>query len=129
MKKLELLSSTFISVFTYLFGGLDSLIRTLLIIIVLDYITGIIKALIKKKLNSTIGIKGIIKKLGYLLVVILVTNIDNILGDNTQALRTLVLYFFIANESISILENWALIGLPLPQKLYNSLEKLKNDDQ
>ena len=92
----------------------------------IDYITGICKAIIYKKVNSIVGVKGVIKKFGYILIVALSVLIDKILGD-TSAIRVLVIYFFIANEGLSILENWALIGLPLPNKLKQIFEKLKDE--
>lgn len=97
----------------------------LLIIMAIDYITGICKAIINKKLNSILGIRGIIKKFGYLLIVALSVLIDKILGD-ADAIRMLIIYFFIANEGISILENWSEMGLPLPKKLKQFFEQLKN---
>ena len=93
----------------------------------LDYITGICKAIVNKKINSVIGIKGIIKKIGYLILVALSVQLDNITGG-TGALRTLVIYFFVANEGISILENWGSIGLPMPKKLMETLEQLKKEN-
>lgn len=113
------------SSFSYLLGSIDKLIIMLLIIMAIDYITGICKAIINRKLNSIIGIKGIIKKFGYLLIVALSVLIDKILGD-ADAIRMLVIYFFIANEGISILENWSEMGLPLPKKLKQIFEQLKN---
>ena len=106
---------------------LDSLLVTLLVFIVIDYITGVCKAVYKKELNSSVGLKGIIKKLGYLLIVVLASAFDKVLIDGTMAIRSLVIYFFVANEAISILENWALMGLPLPKKLFNIFEKLKDE--
>lgn len=129
MKKTKLLtSSAVVSVFTFLFGGFDSLLISLLIIMGLDFITGICKAIYKKELNSTIGVKGILKKFGYLLIVILATLFDRLISDGSMAIRTLVIYFFIANEAISILENWGALGLSLPKKLYDVFEKLKNEE-
>ncbi len=129
MKKIELITSnTLFSIFTYLFGGFDSLLISLLIIMGLDYLSGICKAIYKKKLNSTLGVKGILKKIGYLLVVVLATLFDRLISDGSMAIRTLVIYFFIANEAISILENWGALGLPLPKKLYEVFEKLKNEE-
>lgn len=121
----SLVSGFITSSFSYLLGGIDKLIIMLLIIMAIDYITGICKAIINKKLNSIIGIKGIIKKIGYLLIVALSVLIDKILGD-ADAIRMLVIYFFIANEGISILENWSEMGLPLPKKLKQVFEQLKN---
>ena len=80
-----------------------------------------------EKVNSLIGLRGIIKKFGYFIVVGVAVVLDRIMGD-TGAIRTLVIYFFIANDGISILENWGGMGLPLPQKLFDVLEQLKNDN-
>lgn len=122
------LGSSILGLITFIFGGLDSLFISFLIIMVLDYITGICKAIYKKKLNSTIGAKGLLKKFGYILIVVLAVLADKILNDSSMAIRTLVLYFFIANEAISILENWGELGLPLPKKLYQIFEKLKENN-
>ena len=80
-------------------------------------------------MNSSVGIQGIIKKFGYIFIVVLATLFDKIVVNGNSAIRTLVIYFFIANEAISILENWALMGLPLPNKLFEVFEKLKEDQQ
>lgn len=125
MKNLfNFITGTLLTTITYFLGGFDGAIKTLLMFILLDYITGICKAIVNKKLNSTIGGSGIIKKVGYLVVVALSSGLDNITGSD-GTLRTLVIYFFIANEGISILENWASIGLPLPKKILETLEQIK----
>ena len=80
-----------------------------------------------KKINSLIGLKGIVKKVGYLIVVALSVLLDEVVG-NTGAIRNLVIYFFVANEGISILENWGKIGLPLPPKVLEVLEQIKSDN-
>lgn len=121
------ITSTLLTTVVYFLGGLDIALKTLLIFMLLDYITGICKAIVNKKINSIIGIKGIIKKVGYLIVVALSVQLDNITGG-TGALRTLVIYFFVANEGISILENWGSIGLPLPKKIMETLEQIKKDN-
>jgi toxin secretion/phage lysis holin len=120
-------TSTLLTTVVYFLGGLDIALKTLLIFILLDYITGLCKAIVNKKVNSIIGIKGIIKKVGYLIVVALSVQLDNITGS-TGALRTLVIYFFVANEGISILENWGSIGLPLPKKITDVLEQIKKEN-
>lgn len=123
--------SLFISALTtgivYFLGGWDIALKLLLIIVVLDYITGVLKAINNKEVNSHIGLKGIIKKFGYFIIVAVAVILDRIMGD-TGAIRTLVIYFFIANDGISILENWGGMGLPLPQKLFDVLEQLRNDN-
>ena len=108
----------------YLLGELDIALKSLLIIIVIDYVTGILSAIYNKKLNSKIGLKGILKKFGYLFIIALSVIIDNILGQ-TGTIRTLVIYFFVANDGLSIVENIAEMNIPLPQKLLDTLEQLK----
>ena len=119
------ITGTLLTTVVYLLGGFDVALKTLLIFIVLDYITGVCEAITKKKLNSIIGAKGIVKKIGYLIIVALSVQLDKITGE-TGAIRTLVIYFFVANEGISILENWGSMGLPLPKIINETLEQLKN---
>lgn len=111
----------------YFLGGWDIALECLITFIVTDYITGLCKATYNKELNSTVGVKGIIKKVGYLIIVAVSVYLDKITGE-TGAIRTLVIYFFVANEGLSILENWGAMGLPLPDKLTEVLEKLKSDN-
>lgn len=108
----------------YLLGGLDIALKSLLIIIVIDYVTGILSAIYNKNLNSKIGYKGIIKKFSYLFIIALSVIIDNVLGQ-TGTVRTLVIYFFVANDGLSILENVAEMNIPLPKKLIDVLEQLR----
>lgn len=120
-------TSTFLTTVVYYLGGLDAALKTLLILMVLDYITGLCKAIVNKEINSIIGAKGIIKKVGYLVIVAVSVLLDEIVG-NTGAIRNLVVYFFVANEGISILENWGKIGLPLPSKVMEVLEQIKHEN-
>lgn len=120
-------TGTLLTGIAYFLGGWDTAIQTLILVMCIDYITGVIKAIKKKKLNSKTGLWGIAKKFGYLLIVMLSVVMDKIVGD-TGAIRTMVIYFFVANDGISILENWGEMGLPLPQKIFNVLEQLKNDN-
>lgn len=121
---INLILGTFFSGVAYFLGGWDFALQTLLLVMALDYITGICKAIKQKKLNSKTGFAGIIKKFGYLIIVALAVVIDHLVGD-TGAVRTLVIYFFVANDGLSILENWGAMGLPLPQKLFDLLEQLR----
>lgn len=109
---------------SYLLGGWDMAIKILLIMIVLDYITGVFKAIYNKKLNSEVGIKGVIKKVGYLIIVAVSVEIDRMMGD-TGAIRNIAIYFFVANEGISVVENWGAMGLPMPQAIMDALEQIK----
>lgn len=120
-------TSTVLTTVLYFLGGWDMALKTLLIIIALDYLTGVCDAIANKKINSKIGAKGIIKKVGYLIIVSVSVQLDQIVGD-TGAIRNLVIYFFVANEGISILENWGSMGLPLPEKVMEVLEQLKKDN-
>lgn len=117
--------SVVLTTFIYLVGGIDIAMKSLLIVIVIDYITGVMGAIYNKKLNSTIGLKGILKKFSYLIIVSLSVILDRIVGD-TGAIRTLVIYFFVANDGISIVENIGKMGVPLPKKLTEVLEQLRN---
>ena len=111
---------------TYFLGGWDIALQTLIAAIVIDYITGVCKAFYEGKLNSKIGLKGIIKKIGYLLIVAVSVLVDSIVGD-TGVIRTAVIYIFVANELLSVIENWAGMGLPCPKVLIEKLEQLKNE--
>lgn len=117
--------SVVLTTFVYLVGGIDIAMKSLLIVIVIDYITGVMSAIYNKKLNSNIGLKGILKKFSYLIIVSLSVILDRIVGD-TGAIRTLVIYFFVANDGISIVENIGKMGVPLPKKLTEVLEQLRS---
>ena len=94
------------------------------VMMILDYITGILKAIFNKEINSYVGVKGIIKKVGYLIIVGVSVMLDRLMGD-TGAVRNIVIYFFVANEGISIVENWVAMGLPMPQVVIDTLEQIK----
>ena len=118
------IGSVILTTFVYLVGGFDIAIQSLLIVIVIDYLTGIASAIYNKELSSKIGFKGIIKKFCYLLVVALSVVIDNLLGQS-GLIRSLVIYFFVANDGLSIIENMTEMNIKLPQKLIDSLEQIK----
>ena len=114
--------------FIYLIGGLDIALVCLLIAIILDYISGIIKAYVTKELSSKIGLKGILKKVGILLIVMLSVLVDRVTGE-TGAVRTLVIYYFVANEGLSILENLGQAGVPIPESIKKALKVLKKENK
>lgn len=118
------IGSVILTTTVYLLGGFDIALQSLIIVIVIDYLTGIASAIYNKELSSKIGFKGIIKKFCYLLVVALSVVIDNLTGQS-GLIRTLVIYFFVANDGLSIIENMAEMGVKLPQKLIDSLEQIK----
>lgn len=111
---------------TWLFGAWDIALMVLVCFMVLDYLTGLIKAYLTKKLSSNVGLHGIARKSVILIVLIMSVMLDRILNSGTWVFRTLVCYFYIANEGLSILENCSVIGLPIPDRIQEALEQLKN---
>ena len=116
--------SVILTTTVYLLGGFDVALQSLLIVMVVDYLTGIASAIYNKELSSKIGLKGIIKKFSYLCVVALSVVIDNLTGQS-GLIRTLVIYFFVANDGLSIIENMAEMNVKLPEKLIDALEQIK----
>ena len=112
----------------YLLGGLDIAMTCLLIAIILDYVSGMLKAFITKQVSSKTGFKGILKKVSILLVVMLAVLIDRVTGE-TGAIRTLVVYYFVANEGLSVLENLGQAGVPIPQSIKKALKALKKESK
>ncbi len=106
-------------------GGLDGFLYALIAFVVVDYLTGVLRAIYEKRLSSRIGAQGITKKVAIFLVVGIGHLVDfYLLGSEGAALRTAVIFFYIANEGISLLENATAIGLPVPDKLKNVLQQL-----
>lgn len=113
----------------YLWGPWDSLCMTLVAFVAIDYITGVTKAAILKKLDSSAGFRGLLKKLFIFALVALATMIDRIIPEANNAIRSAVMLFYIANEGLSILENAGEMGLPLPKTLKNAIMKLAGSGQ
>ena len=112
----------------YFLGGWDGFLYALLAFVVIDYITGLMVAAIQKKVSSEVGFKGICKKVLIFILVGVANIVDKQIIGNGSAIRTAVIFFYLSNEGISILENTALIGLPVPQKLRDVLEQLKGPE-
>lgn len=115
--------------FTWLFGAWDIALKVLVCFMVLDYITGVIRAFINKEVSSNIGLIGIARKSLILVVLIVGVLLDRLLNEGTWVFRTLIAYFYIANEGISLLENCVGLGLPVPQKLQDTLIQLKEGNK
>lgn len=115
--------------FTYIFGVWDLAMQVLIVFMTLDYSTGVLYAYLIGQLSSEVGFKGLVKKCMILVVVIIGVMLDRMLGNGTWMFRTLVCYFYIANEGISLLENVGNIGIPIPNKIRNALEQLNKDDE
>ncbi len=112
----------------YFFGGFDGFLYALLVFVVIDYITGIMVAVLEKKLSSEVGFRGIFKKVLIFCFVAIGQIVDTELIGQGSVLRTAVIFFYISNEGISILENATIIGLPVPEKLKDVLVQLKNNE-
>lgn len=120
--------SVILTTLVYILGGFDVALKSLIIIVIIDYLTGVGSAYYNKKVSSKKGLKGIVKKFCYFLIVALAVVIDNLMGQS-GVIRTLVIYFFVANDGISIIENMAEMDVKLPKKLIESLEDLKHKSE
>jgi len=108
----------------YFLGGYDGLLYALIAFVVVDYITGVFCAIADKKLSSSIGFKGICRKVLIFTLVGIANIIDVQVIGTGAVLRTAVIFFYISNEGVSIVENAAHLGLPIPEKLRNVLKQL-----
>ena len=108
----------------YFLGGIDGLMIALMIFMALDYVTGVMCAIIDKKLSSAVGFKGVCKKVLILFMVGIANIVDLHVIGSGSALRGAVIAFYLSNEGLSLLENAAYIGLPIPDKLKAVLEQL-----
>lgn len=128
MKVINIIKAGLTAVITWigwLVGGYDTMMITLLLFMVVDYLSGVMCGIVNKKLSSEVGFKGIFKKI----MIIFLVGITNLLGVSTgvEGLRYIVISFYIANEGISIIENASVLGLPVPQKVKDVLDQLKNN--
>lgn len=110
----------------YFLGGCDGLVYALILFMAADYITGVMCAAVDKRLSSEIGFKGICKKVLIFVLVGLANILDVQIIGTGSVLRTAVIFFYISNEGVSLLENAAHIGLPVPEKLKDILQQLHN---
>jgi len=116
----------------WVLGGLDGFVYALIAFVVIDYITGVMCAVVEKKLNSEVGFRGIFKKITIFAMVAVGHMVDlhiigpsGVVGDYS-AIRTAVIFFYIANEGLSLLENTTRLGVPVPKKLKDVLAQLHN---
>ena len=108
----------------YFLGGCDGLLYTLLAFVILDYLTGVMCAIVDKKLSSEIGFRGIFKKVLIFVLVGVGHLMDVQILGAAGVLRTAVIFFYLSNEGVSLVENAAHLGLPIPTKLKAVLEQL-----
>jgi toxin secretion/phage lysis holin len=112
----------------YFLGGCDGLLYALLIFVVCDYITGVMCAIADKKLSSSVGFKGICRKVLIFILIGIANALDIYVLDHAGVLRTAIIFFYISNEGLSLVENSAHLGLPVPDKLKDVLEQLHDRD-
>lgn len=108
----------------YFLGGCDGLLIALLLFVITDYITGVMCAIADKKLSSAVGFKGICRKVLIFLLVGVANILDMQVIGTGSVLRTAVIFFYISNEGVSLLENAGHLGLPIPVKIKAVLEQL-----
>ena len=110
----------------YFLGGWDGFLYGLVAFVVIDYLTGIMVAILEKRLSSEVGFRGIFKKVLIFSLVAVAHIVDSQLLQTGSAVRTAVIFFYLSNEGISIIENATRLGLPIPEKLKDILEQLKD---
>lgn len=115
-------------IITYLLGGWDIALITLAVFMVLDYITGMTASYITKEWSSETGAIGLLKKGTIIIMIILGVFLDRLVTGDTWIFRNVIAMFYIANEGLSIVENCGRIGLPVPERLLNALEQLRDDN-
>lgn len=108
-------------------GGVDGILYTLIVMIIIDYVTGFMCAIVEKRLSSEVGFRGIFKKVVILMIVGIANMIDVHVLTQGAVFRTAVIFFYISNEGVSIIENAGILGLPIPAKLRAILEQLKDE--
>ena len=126
LNTITMLLSIFGGIVVRLLGGLDQLLDVFLFLIIVDFITGWIKAIATKELSSRIGMLGIAKKVTMLFVVAVAVRVEKVVGNHLP-IREMVLIFYIANEGLSFFENIATF-IPMPKKLKELFIQLKNKD-
>jgi toxin secretion/phage lysis holin len=124
--EIKLMITSITGFLVWIFGGWSYTLSILITIIVLDYITGLVSAAYTQQLSSAIGFFGIYKKISILITVVLVAQIDSFLLQN-NTLRNIVIYWYIINETISVLENLGQVKVLIPKFLRSYFKKLKTD--
>ena len=117
------------AVLGFMYGEVNGLFWALIAFMALDYITGVIVAVIEKRLSSEVGFRGLAKKFLILVFVAVGHIADTYILGGTPAAMSAVMLFYIANEGVSIIENAAALGLPVPKKLTNIMEQIKNKSE
>lgn len=127
MKSLQIIFTGVGAYLGFALGGWDGYLFALVAFVSMDYLTGVVAAICEKKLSSAMGYKGILKKILIFIVVFMANIIDTQLIQNGSAVRTAIIFYYVYNEGISILENVARTGLPISPKIVSVLEQLGGD--
>ena len=117
------------TVATYLWGGWDAVLLALVVLASLDYVSGVVAAWHRKELDSRVGARGIARKVGMFLVVAVCNIIDRTGGLGEPILRTATIWWYLGNEALSIVENLADIGVPIPTRILSALVSLKGKEE
>ncbi|HEL1597960.1 TPA: phage holin family protein [Streptococcus suis] len=112
----------------YVLGGMDGMLYTLLVFVTVDYLTGMLCAIADRKLSSEVGFQGIARKVIIFTLVGIAHLLDVQILGKVGVLRAMVIFFYVSNEGISIIENATHLGLPIPEKLKSILEQLKDKE-
>ena len=110
----------------YFLGGMDGLLIALLVFVILDYVTGVMRAIADHELSSAVGFKGICRKVLIFALVGVGHVLDTHVIGTGSSLRSAVICFYLSNEGVSLLENASYLGLPIPEKLKAILSQLHN---
>ncbi len=126
--KIDIIISFLGSIVSFLIGKIDISIMILASFMIFDYLTGVIKAIKNKQLNSKIGFEGLLKKICIFIILIVANLLDLLLGNDNLMFRSIVIYFYISNEGISILENLCEMNVPIPEKIKEILLSIKESE-
>lgn len=126
--KIDIIIGFLGSIVSFLIGKIDISIMILASFMIFDYLTGVIKAIKNKQLNSKIGFEGLLKKICIFIILIVANLLDLLLGNDNLMFRSIVIYFYISNEGISILENLCEMNVPIPEKIKEILLSIKESE-
>lgn len=125
----QLLFSTIGGLIGHVFGKVDGVLFALVVFVSIDYLTGLMAAIVEKKLSSRIGFRGIFKKIVLFFLVAVGHIIDTRLIQTGTSIRTAIIFFYLSNEGLSILENAVRIGLPIPRQLKLILKQFQEEEE
>lgn len=116
------------STLSFLLGGLDNLLLSLVILMTLDYVTGMMNGWQSKTLSSSVGFRGLMKKTAMLFAVVMAVQLDMMTGNSGHFMRNAMIMYLIGVEGLSLIENFGKLGLKLPTQISSAFSQLKNDN-